>query len=285
MRFAAREPGRRAIGYWLPKLISPRASLAEMWAQSQATDEAEILAFWNNAIGLPYEPKGARLTLELLRSCMGQHLLSDRQTASWSAMGVDVGLTLHVWIVEGGQSGRAQTIYLGEVIEWEELDDLMVRYGVGICVVDAMPERRLAGQFAQRHPGKVFMATYVEEIPGAEWCQFDLPRRRVRIERTTGLDKAHANISGQRDVLPRDFEAVPGFVDQMTANLKVRGIKPDGTAFYHFPKTGKPDHYDHAKVYVEAALERLSKLRPPGEKETSGGEAPATGRRRYRGRA
>ena len=28
---------------------------------------------------------------------------------------------------------------------------------------------------------------------------------------------------------------------------------------YVFPKTGKPDHYDHAKVYAEAAME-LSKM-------------------------
>jgi len=291
LRFTAREPDRAAIGYWLPKLISPRASLAEMWAQSQATNEAKILAFWNNAMGLPYEPKGARLTLELLRACMGQHLLSDRQTATWSAMGVDVGLTLHVWIIEGIQSGidpnrswRAWTLYLGEVAEWDELDGLMARYGVGVCVVDAMPERRLASQFAQRHPGKVFLATYVEEVPGAEWCQFDVPKKRVRIERTTGLDRAHENIAGQRDVLPRDFEAVPGFVEQMTANLKVKGIKPDETVFYHFPRTGKPDHYDHAKVYCEAAMERLQKLRPPDSRQRGSAVPRSSKKRSYRGR-
>jgi len=84
-------------------------------------------------------------------------------------------------------------------------------------------------------------------------------------------------------MLPRTFELIPNLVQQMTVNLKTKGIKPDGTVFYHFPRTGKADHYDHAKVYAEAALERLQKLRPPGQRQEAEGK-PAAGQPRYRGR-
>ena len=280
MRFVARNPDSGLIGYWIPKLVSGRTGLAGLWARSKSTDADDVLAFWNNDLGIAYEPQGARLSLELLRACVRDYEMPD--TSTWSAMGVDVGLTLNVWIVEpAGAQQRA--VYIGEVGAWEDLDRLIVRYNVGCCVVDDAPELTADVSFARRHRGRVFLATYVEEIAGAEWCQFDLRRQQVRIARTAGLDRAHGHIEAQVDVLPRDFEMIPGFVEQMTVNLKAKAVKPDGTVYYHFPRTGAPDHYDHAKVYAEAALERLRKLRRPDQRE-AGDEAPAAGASRYRGR-
>jgi len=284
LRFVAQNPESQIVGFWIPKLVSPRANLAAMWQRAQSTQEADRLAFWNNDMGLPYEPKGARLNLELLRACMGGHLLSDTVTSGWAAMGVDVGRSLHVWVMEPLPDGLRRTVFVGEVGQWEDLDRLMARYGVGACVVDDGPELVADVAFARRHRGKVFLATYVEELAGAEWCQFDLKRQRVRIERTAGLDRSHGNIEGQRDVLPADFEAVEGLVEHMTANLKARGVKPDGTVFYHFPRTGRPDHYDHAKVYAEAAFERLGKLRRPEETPRASSVPTTSKARSYRGR-
>jgi len=284
LRFVAQNPESTTVGYWVPRLISPRADLVAMWLRSQSTQEADILAFWNNDMGQPYEPKGSRLNLELMLACAGEHLLSDTQTSPWSAMGVDVGRTLHVWIKELLPDGRRRSVFIGEMVQWEDLDRLMARYNVGVCVVDDGPELVADVAFARRHRGRVFLATYVEEIAGAEWCQFDVRRQRVRVERTSGLDRAHGNIEGQLDILPRDFEAVDSLVEQMTVNLKARGVKSDGTVFYHFPRTGKPDHYDHSDVYVEAALERLKTLRRPDEAETGISVPKSSAKHRYRGR-
>lgn len=284
LRFVAQNPGSQTVGYWIPKLVSPRVDLAAMWRRSKSTQEADVLAFWNNDMGLPYEPKGARLNLELLRACAGAHLRSDTPTSSWSAMGVDVGLTLYVWIMEPSTDGRRRTVFVGEVGSWTDLDPLMARYHVGVCVADDGPELTADVAFAQRHRGRSFLATYVEEIAGTDWCLFDLKRQRVQIERAAGLTHSHESIEGQLDILPRDFEAVEGLVEQMTANLKAKGVKPDGRVYYHYPKTGKPDHYDHAKAYCEAAMERLRKLRPPGDRQ-SGTSVPTSSKKRsYRGR-
>lgn len=283
MRFVARNPESNVVGYWIPKLVSPRVDLVDLWRRSQSTDADEILAFWNNDLGIAYEPKGARLSLELLRACARDYEMPD--TAPWCAMGVDVGLMLNVWIMEPRPHGQQRAVYIGEVGQWEELDRLMVRYNVGCCVVDDAPELTADLAFARRWRGKVFLATYVESIPGSEWCQFDVRKQKIRVERTAGLDRSHGNIEAQIDELPRDFEAIPGLVNQMTVNLKVKGVKPDGTVFYHFPRTGKPDHYDHAKVYAEAAMERLMKLRPSQKSDDRAGGTPAgSSRHQYRGR-
>ena len=63
-------------------------------------------AFWNSDMGLPYEPQGARLTRELIAACANPLYPDFPQRATWTAMGVDVGLELHYWIKERRPDGR-----------------------------------------------------------------------------------------------------------------------------------------------------------------------------------
>lgn len=282
IRYRPRNEGSDLIGYWFPKLVSHRVSLAAIWERSQSTDPDEVQAFWNNDLGLPYEPTGSRLTIDLIRSCYEPgYQMPDM--SPWSAMGVDVGLALHVWIVEPLPGDLYRVVFLDEVPSWSDLDPLMVRYGVGCCVADDAPELTADVAFARRHSGKAFLATYVEDIAGAQWTDFDLKRQKVRVDRTAGLDRSHSNIEGQRAILSPGVEAIPGFVEQMKATLKAKSKKADGTVFYHFPRPGRADHYDHAHVYALAALDRLRKLRPPEREKKAKGPATSA-RRRYRGR-
>lgn len=282
-KFEARNPDSAIIGYWIPKLVSPRADLAEIWKRSQSHDPDEVQAFWNNDLGLPYEPEGARLTKELIRACYRRYEMPD--TSTWAAMGVDVGYTLNVWIGEPLPDGQYRAVHIGEALAWEELDRLMARYNVGSCVVDDAPELTADSAFAKRHRGRVFLATYVDDMPGAEWVDFDLKHQKVRVDRTTGLDLSHGVIEGQQAVLSPEVERLPGFFEQMTATLKARARRADGTVYYHFPRPGRPDHYDHAHVYFLAALDRLRKLRPPEDrKTTASGGGPKFGKKRYIGR-
>jgi len=283
IRFTPRNEGSNLIGYWIPKLVSHRVSLKSIWERSLSTDPDTVQAFWNNDLGLPYEPTGSRLTTDLIRACyvLGYEM---PDTAQWTAMGVDVGLSLYVWIVQPLPGGLYRVVYLDEVPGWDDLDRLMARYGVGCCVVDDAPELTADVAFANRYPGKVFLANYVEKIEGAEWTLFDLKRKKVRVDRTAGLDLSHGNIEAQRAMLSPSVEAISGFIDQMKATLKAKSKKADGTVYYHFPRPGRADHYDHAHVYALAALDRLRKLRPPRD-DDSGADVPASSaRRRYRGR-
>jgi len=283
IRWVARNPDSDVVGFWISKLLSPRVNLADLWERSKATEAADLLAFHNNDLGVGYEPEGARLTLELLRGCMDNYEMPDR--ATWCAMGVDVGYVLNVWIMQLTNDGRHKAVYIGEVLQWADLDRLMVRYGVRVCVVDDGPELTADIAFANRHPGRVFLANYTETVAGADWCIFDIKHKKVQIARTTGLDKSHGDVESQVDSLPRTFEMIGNFVQQMTCNLKTQGIKPDGTVYYHFPKSGKPDHYDHAHVYAIAAMERLKRMKRASDHREEDEALPAAGRPRYRGRA
>jgi len=240
-----------------------------------------VLAFHNNDLGVGYEPEGARLSLELLEACSEDYEMPDR--ASFTAMGVDVGYALNVWIMDIN-GDRNRSLYIGEVLSWEDLDRLMVRYGVMCCVVDDGPELTADVMFAKRWPGKVFLANYQEDIKGARWLIWNVKEQKVQIDRTAGLDRSHGTVETMIDMWPTTYSMIPGFVDQMRVNIKAKAIDSDGRVRYHFPRTGKADHYDHAHVYALAAMERLRRLQTRREGLTSSGEAPATGRRRYRGR-
>lgn len=279
MALVPHNPQAQTRGYWTPKLVSPRADLTEMWERSRSVQISQVLAFWNDDMGLPYEPKGARLSLELLRACVDDFEMPDR--ADGCAMGVDVGYVLNVWIMQPQENGRHKAVFIGEVLEWEDLDRLMARYGVLVCVVDDAPELTADIAFARRHRGRVFLANYVEEIDGSQWVRYNFERQQVTIDRTTGLDVAHKNIETMIDSLPRDMELIPNFTQQMTVNFRDQVIAADGTLRYVYPKTGKPDHFDHAKVYCEAAMERLLVLRAAGQKPRRASN-PKAGEERYR---
>jgi hypothetical protein len=282
-RWQPRHPERGTLGFWIPKLASERADLDEAWEQSQRKRDLDRQAFWNGWMGLPYEPKGARLTRELIAACAApaERYSAFPAQASWTAMGVDVGLELHYWIkarlLDG--SGRERAVAIGSALSWRELDVLMHRYGVQRCVVDDNPELREDVAFQNRHRGKVWLAQYVDS-PGADLARWDRKRGVVKIERTKGLEEASAKIQLGIDELPADWENVPELVEHLCTNIKAKRVREDGSTQYHFPRTGKPDHLHHAKTYCEVALSILPP-HPGRDERDPGSEVPATGREQY----
>jgi len=281
-RWKARHPERTVLGFWIPKLASERADLDEGWEQSQARRDVEVQAFWNGWMGLPYEPKGARLTRDMIAACAapGEVYPAFPDRARWTAMGVDVGLELHYWIKERRGDGRERAVAIGSVLDWADLDGLMVRYGVQRCVVDDRPELREDKAFQKRFKGKVWLGLEVDS-PDAEMARWDKRRGVVIIERTKGLAEASAKIELGIDEMPADWEMIPDLVEHLTASIKAKRVRNDGSTVYHFPQMSKPDHLHHAKLFCEVAL---SKLPPdPGQAQEDGGgeETPAAGKGQY----
>jgi hypothetical protein len=282
-RWIARHPEREVLGFWINKLCSERVDLGGMWEHSQARRDIEVQAFWNADMGLAYEPKGSRLTREMIAACAapGAVYASFPERARWCAMGVDVGLDLHVWIKERTQAGRERAVFIGSVLNWSDLDTLMIRYGVQRCVVDDSPELRLDIAFQNRHRGRVWLAQYIDNV-SADLARWDKKRGIVKMERTKALDEASAKVMLCIDELPADWENVPDLVKHLSASIKAKKIKEDGSTVYHFPRSGKPDHLHHAKAYCEAAM-LLLPPDPGGVEEGEGEEVPGTGKSKYLG--
>ncbi len=280
-RWEARHPERDVIGFWINKLCSERIDLDAMWKRSKSQRDIDMQSFWNGDMGLPFEPKGSRLTRELIDACAAHPdvypTFPDR--ANWTAMGVDVGYDLYYWIKQRTPLGRERAVAIGSVREWEDLDILMLQYGVQRCVVDDGPELRSDKAFQKRFRGKVYRAQYIDNLD-ADMARWDRKRGIVKLERTKSLDEAGAKIRLCIDELPADWENEERLLLHLSASIKAKRVKADGTTVYHFPHTGKPDHLHHAKAYCEAAMTVLPPD-PGGHDSAVETEVPMAGESRY----
>ena len=271
-RWVARWPERDVVGFWISKLASPRADLDELWRDSKSPKEDELQAFYNGSLGLPYEPKGARLTRELIAACAQRGYRRFKERARWTAMGVDVGIELHYWIKERMPDSRERTVAVGSVPEWGDLGKLMRRYGVQRCVVDDRPALRSDVAFQKRHRGKVWLGMEIDS-PDALMLRWKEREGRVLIERTKAMAEAAERIENGIDVLPENWESEPEIEEHLTASIKTKRVRADGTTVYHYPQSSRPDHLHHAKLFCEAAMAILppDPARARGPKE----ETPA----------
>jgi len=276
--WVARQPASERLGFWISRLADPGADLRALWIESEKKKEAQRQAFHNAELGIAYEPKGARLTKDLIASCVGSGYNTWESTGVWCAMGVDVGLKLHYWIKRRLPNGRERAVRAGEVMEWHELDVLMQQYDVQRCVVDDRPELRLDEQFQDRHRGKVALAQELDspDAPIYRWVKTS-GRLIVKIERTKALREASDRVKQGVDELPQDWESVAGLPEHLTAMIMVARITEDGRTVYHFPHNSKPDHLMHAKLFCEAAMSIMPQ--DPGHRMGGGSGTPKAGRR------
>ena len=257
VEYRQQNKGSTIPGYWIPALVSPRADLVGMVERAQSTNEEEVQAFWNNDLGLAYEPRGSKLTDDLLEACKRDYEFFGQVPGARAAMGVDVqGADLHVYIKQRVEEGKQRALWIGTVPNFEDLDSLMKRYDVSSCVVDGMPEIRSGVTFAKRFRGRVYLSWF-GKIDGNKMATYNEERQLVRVDRDRAIGASHANIEQQIDELPRDYTFIDGFVAQMTTLTRVRTATAQGQVVYKFLKTGRPDHYDLAKAYCEVAMERI----------------------------
>jgi hypothetical protein len=247
--WVARHPGREVVGYQISQLFVPTVSLASIWAdwQKAQADDFERQRFYNSVLGLPYTAPGRGLTLGELLACADPYALPAG--AQRTTMGVDVGDWFHVRTSDHPQPGVRRAVFIGRVRTLAELDDLLARYDVQCCVVDAQPEARLVREWQQRHPrGRLWRCLYTDD--DLRDLRRDAAEGLVRVARTPSLDAATDAIRQGRNRLPRNVATLDGgdFVAQMTAPIRHLVTDARGNRRYVWSKPAA-DHYRHADNY------------------------------------
>lgn len=228
-----------------------------------------LIAWWAANLGLCYEPEGTAITQTMLdRAADGQPPMDHTGGAQYDdltvVMGVDVGTVLNVKISrleltdDEDNPYRRITVWTGAVPEFEHLDELVAKYRVDVCVIDALPETRKAKEFRQRQRDDgdctVWLCEY-HKTPrvGREAFGLKLARREgvVTVDRTQLLDAAMDDIVHGRNLLPGDVGLVLGFSEQMCAPK--RKITEKGHVVWD--EGADPDHYRHADAYERVAVE------------------------------
>jgi hypothetical protein len=167
------------IGEWIPKnpdaeirsvhfpqFLSPTISPRNIIEAFRNNDSMK--GFYNRKLGKPYtDPSQVPVNLEMLNACAreGMRLGVEWKTrAKGTFMGIDQMGAFNVAIIKerlkSGQQAVIHIEYIFDADPFMRCSELMNSYGVQCCVVETLPNFNDAHRFAQRHPGKVFLAGY-----------------------------------------------------------------------------------------------------------------------------
>lgn len=219
--------------------------------------------FFNSDIGVPHIVKGAKITREMVEACVGSYRMLDFNRQGVVTMGVDVGTYLHYeiddWLLQG-RSGydlntyaRCRVLRHGEVLNFEELDELMFQMGVHFCVIDSQPERRKALEFANRFPGRVRLCRYPMGVSGRALSASTEEEHFVSVDRTSWLDMSLGRFKTGTIELPQDTSE--DYKNHICAQVRIPKIDQNGHPIAKYETPGnRQDHYGHARNYAEIAL-------------------------------
>jgi hypothetical protein len=266
-RWIKQNPSSQISGYHLSQLFSPTITIEKLWNKFQVgqIDPTELQLFWNSGLGLPYEAVGTNVTVSLLEAkAMRDYLMPS--SGEGCTMGVDVGKKLNVRISAYDEENpdTRKAAYIGSVNDFEDLDTLILSYGVDFCVIDSRPEARKARELQERFPGIVWLCDYATNEKLDFWTVDDTDMT-IRADRTEACDGMVSMILTGHDHIPKDFKYLDGgeYITQMEAPKRkiVQEYRADGSPKpprYVWAETAK-DHHFHAGVYDYLAY-RLRKL-------------------------
>ena len=241
-------PGRQTHGYRISQLISSKVDPGEILRDYRTTRFPE--RFYNMKIGIAWADTQNRLTVDEVLACCGEHGMTEGEK-NYCTMGIDTGRDLHVVIArylnQGRHADNREIVYIGTRQHYSELDDLMTRYNVRLCVIDALPEIHHTREFASRHRGLVYLNYFLESQRGHyawnrdEWI--------VQENRTEALDASRQAIRDRKVRLPRGGEVIREFAEHLAADVKQLVEDEDtGAKSFRYVKTGT-DHYSLAFTY------------------------------------
>jgi hypothetical protein len=252
----ATNPGAEAHGYHLNRLMSPRTDLHALVKKGQTYDETERKEWFNQDLGMPYQPEGSGFTESLIRSSYRGYRMPIGDYRCM--MGVDVGAVLHVVIRKFIEGGR-QAVFVGTVDKFEQLDDLVERYDVKMTVVDALPETRSATKWVKAHPGRAKIAFYATGAAGTKYSEETREKVGdeyvVDLDRTRHFDGLRADFLSGEVVNPAGLEGLePDYIRHFGRVTRVMETDKTGGHYARWVRSGD-DHFVHSEIYCRAAME------------------------------
>jgi len=248
-----KNPEAKKRGYHVSQLYSPRLSLDKLIEAYEADDEFSVQQFYNQNLGLPYEPRGDKITATDIENCKGEHHFSTNSTEE-TFMGVDVGKRLHYII----RTLDGRILSFGSVSDFlgpfNSLESLVENFNVRGMVIDALPETRKVTELINKFPNKVKMCYYAGLIEIKDSNKYwNVDNDKVNTNRTVSLDNMVADFKKKRVKVPIDYNRDPEFLAHLQAPIRV--VKEDnrGNKKAEYVETSE-DHLFHAMNYARLAV-------------------------------
>ena len=261
-RWVSRNPDVTSIrGYHVPALAFPVISLAKLAVNATSEDPTQLEEFFRSDLGVPYETEGSNITDAML-DAIGAMPLSP---GPWTnvTMGVDVGSRFHFQIAGLAKDGVREVLEMGAVRSWDALTELLHKWSVRRCIIDALPELHGAKTWADEHKGRVFRAFYPNSTHGkalgGELYLLNEDDRTININRTMAMDAVYARVLSQKERWRKVIVQSQEVKAHMKAPIRVMSEDSTGQPIASWTHIA-PDHLYHASVYCLVA----SLLKPKG---------------------
>lgn len=270
--WVAERPDNPRRGYQVSRLDVLSQDLRPLlheWSEAQG-DMAKLEAFYRSVLGRPYEPKGMSVDREILASCTTGPPMNESGGESLRegviVAGIDVGRVLHINVSrvvydEEREQQVREGLWVGTLVTFEQLYDLLIRYCVSVAVIDSRPEVRKAQELRDKciHSGvcEVWLAqfTAADRVGRAAYgMKPDFRRRVVSVERTQLLDATldDMQVDPPRKVFNENVWRVKGWADQMTAPKRKKSEHSDR---FIWDEGNAEDHFRFADAYERVAAD------------------------------
>ena len=256
-----------SAGWYINQMYSHTISpfeFAKAYLKS-ITNPADEQEFYNSKLGLPHIVEGARVNIGDINNCLGTFLNGKESSRnSIVTMGVDVGKWLHVeideWVldreglVDIHTAASPDVLLITKVQDFEDLDKLMLQYGINACVIDANPKKRKALEFCNRFHGIATACYYGNEARGKKEIKRTDNSPFVTVDRTAWIDMALSRFRKGKKGIRLPYDLKMEYKEHIMNLVKVYSKDGDGNTISTYMNGGRDDHYGHARTYAEIAL-------------------------------
>lgn len=245
--WVAAKPGRAMVGFHLTKFLSPTIRLVDVVSHLDTVDETAKKEAVNQDLGLPYTPRGGKLTAAELDAARREY---GHGVVGGAVAGVDVGSVLHV-VIRAARGGRQ--LWAG-MSTWDELGSLLRQYKVRTLVIDALPETKSARDFQASFRGSCFLAYYVVQKIGLKKQAPIMLNRAdgvVDLDRTRTLDTMFAGLRDGSLTLPAHARSIQDYYAHLQAPVRRLVDTARGHVISYVEDA--PDHLAHAENYCHVA--------------------------------
>jgi len=238
-------------GYHVSKLFFPTSNLNQIAVDiKNPLKEQEV---YNSDLGLPYEPKGSRLTDEIINNARGNHLILIQNKLS-CVIGADKGNKIHAVTGIRDENDKIKIISAAELDSMDEFklycDDMSAK----TVVIDANPDKNEGVDFQEEREG-VWLAFYMQYLETkSDKIAIHHDEQVVHIHRTLMMQIVSDVICEKELLLPIDIKRVRDFHEHLKAPIKAMKQNEKGDWITFYPRTKNPDHYYHAILYMLTAL-------------------------------
>lgn len=259
-RYVALKPQLSELchGYHISKLMNATPNINQMVLDSMNPMKEQ--EFRCSDLGIPFEPKGSKLTddvLELARNS-SKHVLA-MSSSDPVYMGADIGRVIHVTLGIPTSDNKIKVIWAGEVPGWNDLDALMRRFNVRYGIIDAQPGGLEQKEFCLAHPGRVQAAYYPAYMETTKDVFKDRDEVIIHVNRTLVMSMVIQAFFNNQVQLPVDIRQVKDYYKMMKAPVKATQDDGKGNMRTYFPPVKMADHYFHSFVYLMSAIEKRPK--------------------------